>query len=136
VLDPEAALPDVLPELAPPLASFFVASLDIEPEPDADPDADGEDGVDGEVLEPADEDAEPDGEAVEPDGEVVVLREDVLSARSHAVTSAVPKATATASARVLNLMKASVVRGNRKRQQGSGLPGRQSVPYLPPVWGC
>jgi hypothetical protein len=59
-------------------------------------------GADGEVVEPADDEAEPDGEAVEPDGEVV--REAALSARSHAVTRTVPRATETASARVLNLM--------------------------------
>lgn len=110
-LDPDAALPDELgelDELEPPLAWSFFVSLDIEPEPDADPDADGEDGEvleleldgdDGEVVEPADEE-------VEPDGEVVAPREAALRSppRSHAVTSAVPRATETASASVLNLM--------------------------------
>jgi hypothetical protein len=107
VLEPEAALPDVLPELAPPLAWSFL-SVDIDAEPDAEPDGEVElDGDDGEVVEPADDEAEPDGEAVEPDGEV--LRAGALSARSHAATRAVPRATETASARVLNLMKASLV---------------------------
>jgi len=77
-------------------------------EPEAEPEgADGE--VDGEVVEPADDEAEPDGDAVEPDGEVVREDEEALSARSHADTRTVPSATETASARVLNLMKASVV---------------------------
>ena len=55
-------------------------------------------GEDGEVVEPADDE-------VEPDGEVVVPREAARSPpRSHAVTRAVPRATETASARVVNLM--------------------------------
>jgi hypothetical protein len=96
-LEPDAALPDVLGELAPPLAWSFLVSLDIEPE--AEPEADGEDGeVDGEVVEPADDEALPEGEVVAPRGAVV------LSARSHAAIIAEPKATDTASARVLNLM--------------------------------
>ena len=98
-LDPEAALPDVLPELAPPLAWSFFVSLDMEPELDGE-EVDGEDvdGEDGEVVEPADEE-------VEPDGELVVPREAARSpVLSHAATSAVPRATETASASVLNLM--------------------------------
>lgn len=62
-------------------------------------------GEDGEVVEPADEDAEPEGEEVEPEGAVVVPREAARSpVLSHAVTSAVPRATETASARVVNLI--------------------------------
>ena len=78
---------------------------------EAEPETEGEDadGEEGEVVEPADDEAEPDGEAVEPDGEVVREDEEALSARSHAVNIVAPKATETASARVLNLMKASVV---------------------------
>ena len=100
-LDPEAALPDVLPELAPPLAWSFFVSLDMEPELELDgEEVDGEDvdGEDGEVVEPADDE-------VEPDGEVVVPREAARSpVLSQAATSAVPRATETASASVLNLM--------------------------------
>jgi hypothetical protein len=94
-LEPDAALPDVLGELAPPLAwSFF----DMDAEPEAEPD--GEDGEveDGEVVEPADDEAEPDGDEVAPRGAFG------SPARSQAVTRAVPRATETASARVLNLM--------------------------------
>ena len=82
----------------------------MDAEPEAEPDGAVElDGDDGEVVEPADDDAEPEGEAVEPAGEVVREDEEALSARSQALTSAVPRATETASARVLILMKASVV---------------------------
>jgi hypothetical protein len=96
-LEPEAALPDVLPELAPPLAWSFFVSLDMEPEPETELDgADGE--VDGEVVEPADDEAEPAGDLVAPRGAFG------SPARSQAVTKAVPRATETASARVLNLM--------------------------------
>ena len=96
-LEPEAALPDVLPELAPPLAWSFFVSLDIEPELELDGE-DEVDGEDGEVVEPADDE-------VEPDGEVVVPREAARSpVLSQAATSAVPRATETASASVLNLM--------------------------------
>ena len=98
-LEPEAALPDVLPELEPPLAwSFFDESIDPA-EPDAEPDGvelelDGEDGV-----------VAPDDEEAEPDGEVVVPREAARSpVLSHAATIAVPRATETAKARVLNLI--------------------------------
>jgi hypothetical protein len=99
-LEPEAALPEVLPELEPPPAwSFFEESIDPDPEPDAESDGvalelDGEDGV-----------VEPDDEEAEPDGEVVVPREAARSpVLSHAATSAVPRATETARARVLNLI--------------------------------
>lgn len=105
--EPDAALPEVLGELAPPLAWSFFVSLDMEPEPEAAPEVelDGDEGeVDGEVVEPDEDEAEPDGDVVDPDGEVVVLREEALSARSHAAIIAVPNATDTASARVLNLM--------------------------------
>ena len=100
--EPDAALPEVLGELAPPLAWSFFVSLDMEPEPDAELDGedellDGEDGEDGEVVAPDDEE-------LEPDGEVLAPREAVLLPRSQALTSAVPSATETASASVLNLM--------------------------------
>ena len=87
-LEPDAALPDVLPELAPPLAwSFFDSDgLDIEPE-------------DGEVLEPADEEGEPDGDLVPPGA---AERSPVLS---HAVTNAVPRATEMARAIGVSLME-------------------------------
>ena len=59
-------------------------------------------GEDGEVVEPADEDAEPEGEAVEPEGDVrEAARSPLLS---HALISAVPRATETASAIGVNLM--------------------------------
>ena len=68
--------------------------MDAEPEAEPDGAVDGEDGV----VEPADEE-------VEPDGEVVVPREAARSPlRSHAVTNAVPRATETASAIVVNLI--------------------------------
>ena len=95
-LEPEAALPDVLPELAPPLAWSFFVSLGMAPELELD--GEDVDGEDGEVVEPADDE-------VEPEGEVVVPREAARSpVLSHAATSAVPRATETASASVLNLM--------------------------------
>jgi hypothetical protein len=76
----------------------------MDAEPEAEPDGEAElEGDDGEVVEPADDEAEPDGDAVEPDGEVREV-EVALSARSHAATRAVPRATETASASVLNLM--------------------------------
>jgi hypothetical protein len=98
-LEPDAALPDDgLVELAPPLAWSFFESVDIELE--AEPD-----GEDGEVVEPADEDAEPEGEVVEPEGAVVVLRDAARSpVLSHAVSSAEPSARETASAIGVNLM--------------------------------
>ena len=99
-LDPEAELP--------PLAWSFFVSVEAEPEaePDAEPDGDVlELGDDGEVLEPDEEEVEPDGDEVEPDGEVVVPREAARSPPlSHAAMSVVPRATETASARVVNLM--------------------------------
>ena len=80
-LEPEAA----------PLAESFFESLDM--------------GDDGEVLEPADEDAEPDGELVAPEGAVLVPREAARSpVLSHAVSSVAPRATDTASAMDVNLM--------------------------------
>lgn len=97
-LEPEAALPDGLLELAPPLAWSFFESDDIELE--AEPD-----GEDGEVVEPADDEAEPEGEEVEPEGAVEVLRDAARSpVLSHAVSITEPRATETAIARVLNLM--------------------------------
>jgi hypothetical protein len=98
-LEPDAALPDALP-LAPPLAWSFFVSLELDAEPDIEPDGEAveELGDDGEVVEPADEE-------LEPDGEVVVPREAARSPlRSQALNSAVPNATDTASARVVNLM--------------------------------
>lgn len=85
--------------------------MSVEAEPEAEPDMepDGEVldelGDDGEVVEPAEEELEPDGEVVVPRD---AARSPVLS---HAATSAVPRATETASASILNLMKASVVGG-------------------------
>ena len=79
------------PEAAPPFAGLFFVSLGMELE-----------GEDGEAVEPVEDELEPDGEVVAPEGDV--LRGDALSARSQAATSAVPSATETASARVLNLM--------------------------------
>ena len=108
-LEPEAALPDglllelelgLLLELAPPLAWSFFESVDIDAEPEVELEGEAVDelGDDGEVVEPAEEE-------LEPDGEVVVPREAARSPlRSHAVSSAVPNATETASARVVNLM--------------------------------
>lgn len=88
-LEPDAALPDALPELAPPLAWSFLLSIELEG---------AVLGEDGEVVEPADDD-------VEPDGEVVAPREAARSpVLSHAATRAVPSATETASARVVNLI--------------------------------
>lgn len=99
-LEPEAELP--------PLAWSFFVSVEAEPEaePDMEPEGDVlELGDDGEVVEPDEEDAEPDGDVVEPDGEVVVPREAARSPLlSHAAMSVVPRATETASARVVNLM--------------------------------
>jgi hypothetical protein len=97
-LEPEAALPDGLLELAPPLAWSFFESDDIELE--AEPD-----GEDGEVVEPADDEAEPEGEEVEPEGEVVLLRDAARSpVLSHAASITEPRATETASAIFVNLM--------------------------------
>lgn len=110
-LEPEAALPEelgvlelgVLLELAPPLAWSFLSlfvSLELDAAPDVEPDGvlEEELGDDGEVVEPADEE-------VEPEGDVVVPREAARSPlRSQALRSAVPRATETASASVVNLM--------------------------------
>ena len=91
-LEPDAALPDVLPELAPPLAWSFFASVELEP--DIEPEGD-----DGEVLEPADDEGEPDGDLVPPG---TAERSAVLS---HAVTNAVPRATEMARAIGVSLMR-------------------------------
>src|SRR5262245_33566249 len=74
------------------------------------------DGEDGEVVEPADDE-------VEPDGEVVVPREAARSPlRSHAVTSAVPRATETAIARGVSLIfRPPGLGGTGIRQQVTGL---------------
>lgn len=66
----------------------------------------GELGEDGEVVEPADEDAEPEGEEVEPEGAVLVLLRDAARSPvlSHALRKAEPRATETASAIGVNLM--------------------------------
>jgi hypothetical protein len=111
VLEPEAALPDVLPELAPPLAwSFFESDgLDIEPE-----------GEDGEVLEPAEEEGEPDGDLVPPG------TAERSPPRSHAVTSAVPRATETASARCVSLMGPPWLGVRRYRAARNGPTCRRS----------
>jgi len=103
-LEPDAALPDGLLELAPPLAWSFFESLELDAEPDIEPEG-AVLGEDGEVVEPADEEAEPEGEVVEPEGAVVVLRDAARSpVLSHAVSSAEPSARETASAIGVNLM--------------------------------
>jgi hypothetical protein len=84
-------------EDAPPLAGLFVVSLELE-ELEL-----GELGELGEVVEP-DEDAEPD---IEPDGEVLDPEGDVPRSleRLQPVTTAVPSARVTASAKVESLMR-------------------------------
>jgi len=84
-------------EDAPPLAGLFVVSLELE-ELEL-----GELGGVGEVVEP-DEDAEPD---IEPDGEVLDPEGDVPRSleRLQPVTTAVPSARVTASAKVESLMR-------------------------------
>jgi hypothetical protein len=81
-------------EDAPPLAGLFVVSLELE---------ELELGELGEVVEP-DEDAEPD---IEPDGEVLDPEGDVPRSleRLQPVTTAVPSARVTASAKVESLMR-------------------------------
>lgn len=107
-LEPEAALPEelgllelgLLLELEPPLAWSFFVSLELDAEPDIEPDGvlEEELGDDGEVVEPADEE-------LDPEGDVVVPREAARSPlRSQALRSAVPRATETASASVVNLI--------------------------------
>jgi len=89
-LEPDAALPEELGELAPPLAWSFFESAELDGEP-IEPEG-ALLGEDGEVVEPADDE-------VEPVGELVVPREAARSpALSHAVTNAVPRATEMASA--------------------------------------
>ena len=85
---------------APPLAGLLVVSLEeLELEGD---DALPEGDVLGDVLVPPedDEDIEPDGEVVDPEGDV--LRSLV---RLQPVTTAVPSARVTASAKVESLMR-------------------------------
>ena len=96
-LEPDAALPDVLPELAPPLAWSFFDSDGLDDEP-IEPEGEAL-GEDGEVLEPADEEGEPDGDLVPPGA---AERSPVLS---HAVTNAVPRATEMARAIGVSLMR-------------------------------
>jgi hypothetical protein len=97
---------------APPLAGLFVVSLELEElelgeellgevvEPDEDAEPDGE--VLGEVVAPPedDEDIEPEGEVVEPEGDVLRSLE-----RLQPVTTAVPSARVTASAKVESFMR-------------------------------
>jgi hypothetical protein len=101
-----------LDEDAPPLAGLFVVSLEleelelgeellgevVEPDEDAEPEGD----VLGEVLAPPedDEDIEPEGEVVDPEGDVLRSLE-----RLQPVTTAVPSARVTASAKVDSLMR-------------------------------
>ncbi|HET7365952.1 MAG TPA: hypothetical protein VFJ70_20445 [Burkholderiales bacterium] len=98
-------------EDAPPLAGLFVVSLELEElelgevlgevvEPDEDAEPEGE--VLGDVLAPPedDEDIEPDGEVVDPEGDVPRSLE-----RLQPVTTAVPSARVTASAKVESLMR-------------------------------
>jgi hypothetical protein len=101
VLEPDAALPDVLPELAPPLAVSFFGSIEPDAEPETEPEGEAldDDGDDGEVVEPADDEDEPAGAVVLPEGAVVVLRfAPGLSARSQPAIKAVPRARETAAA--------------------------------------
>jgi len=131
LLEPAPAAPPVEPELdgeelddedAPPDAGLFVVSLEelellegdealpegelVEPEDDALPEgeADGD-----EVVPLPDIDDEPEGDVVEPEGEVVELDEEAPGARSlprlQPVTTAVPSARVTASAKVETLMR-------------------------------
>jgi hypothetical protein len=125
-----AAPPDVLlegeelDEDAPPLAGLLVVSLEpeleelegedalpegelVEPEDDALPEGE----LDGEELVPLpdiEEDDEPEGDVVEPEGEVV-LDDEAPGPRSlprlQPVTTAVPSARVTASAKVETLMR-------------------------------
>jgi hypothetical protein len=96
--------------LEPPLASFLLMSTDAEPE--AEPE-----GVDGEVVAPAEDEDEPDGVAVLPEGAVVLLdalpegavvvSRDIrlaLPPLSQPATTAVPNATDTARASAESLM--------------------------------
>lgn len=108
---------------APPLAGLFVVSLEelellegdealpegelVEPEDDALPEGE----LDGDEVVPlpeVEEDAEPEGEVVEPEGEVV-LDDEAPGPRSlprlQPVTTAVPSARVTASAKVETLMR-------------------------------
>jgi len=93
-------------EDAPPLAGLFVVSLEpLELELEGD-DALPE-GEEGELVEPeddalpeGDEDIEPDGELVDPEGDALRSLE-----RLQPVTTAVPSARVTASAKVESLMK-------------------------------
>ena len=133
VLDaPAPAAPPVEPELegealddedAPPDAGLFVVSLEelellegdealpegelVEPEDDALPEGE----LDGDEVVPLpdiEEDDEPEGDVVEPEGEVE-LDEEAPGARSllrlQPVTTAVPSARVTASAKVETLMR-------------------------------
>jgi hypothetical protein len=130
LLEPAPAAPPLEPELdgeeldedAPPLAGLFVVSLEelelegdealpegelVEPEDDALPEGE----LDGDEVVPlpeVDEDAEPEGEVVAPEGEVL-LDDEAPGARSlprlQPVTTAVPSARVTASAKVETLMR-------------------------------
>jgi len=132
LLEPAPAAPPVEPELdgeelddedAPPDAGLFVVSLEelellegdealpegelVEPEDDALPEGE----LDGDEVVPlpeVEEDAEPEGDVVEPEGEVE-LDEEAPGARSllrlQPVTTAVPSARVTASAKVETLMR-------------------------------
>ena len=132
LLAPAPAAPPVEPELdgealddedAPPLAGLFVVSLEelellegdealpegelVEPEDDALPEGE----LDGDEVVPLpdiEEDDEPEGDVVEPEGEVL-LDDEAPGARSllrlQPVTTAVPSARVTASAKVETLMR-------------------------------
>ena len=120
LLEPAPAAPveldgEELEDEAPPLAGLFVVSLELEElddgdealgevvDPDEDAEPDGE--VLGEVVAP-DEDAEPDGEVLEPEGDVLVAPVELRSLeRLQPVTTAVPSASVTASAKVESLMR-------------------------------
>jgi len=101
--------------------------VSVDAEPDAEPDMEPDEGDvleelgdDGEVVDPADDE-------VEPDGEVVVPREAARSPlRSHAVTSAVPRATETAIARGVSLIFRPPGLGYRNKAASNGPTCRRS----------
>ena len=119
LLEPAPAAPPVEPELdgeelddedAPPLAGLLVVSLEELELLEGD-DALPEGELDGDEVVPlpeVEEDAEPEGDVVEPEGEVV-LDDEAPGPRSlprlQPVTTAVPSARVTASAKVETLMR-------------------------------
>ena len=100
LLEPAPAAPlgldgEELEDEAPPLAGLFVVSLELE-ELEL-----GEELLGGVLVPPEDdEDIEPDGEVLDPEGDVPRSLE-----RLQPVTTAVPSARVTASAKVESLMR-------------------------------